>query len=369
MLFVDEVQDAVTPHPDRVLTWDKFFAIAVSSHLQRVFLTGTFPPHLTDKFLRVTISNQDTLMIRATTDRPELGYHVVNINWKTSIIRNAMALVRMLETELEGKDRIIIFFQNHDTCEQFAHRYGCAKYHSKLPMFGDDCKDSNLHRWDVGETKVLVATTAAAVGVDRPYVKFTVVVEGTYGLLTFAQEVGRGGRRGEPSYAIVLRNERAHKVHAFKGLTDPKDVSCIAAFEGYLNNASNCRRHLLLKCLDGSDLCDQRRRRLTCDQVPGSNPCDMCQPRSRIALLIKSSVTEAHTDTTLPPITPTGHCSYKSAATARMPAPVAPVAGPSNREKTLSQESYGEEPTASLLGLFDAIDKLHSVRDFPTLKR
>lgn len=353
---MDEVQDSVDPHPERASTWTKFFQIAVTSELQRVFLTGTFPPHLSDRFLSVANAEIDTTVIRASSDRPELGYHVVKMNWKTNVTRNLMALVTALERELEERDRIIVFFLNSEDCEAFANRYRCSKYHSKLPIYSDECKEANLQRWDSGETKVMAATTAASVGVDRPYVKFTVVAEGTYGLLTFAQEVGRGGRRGEPSHSIVLHNDRSHKVHKFSGLEDPKDVGCLAAMNAYSHNRSTCRRSFILKSLDGGD------RNRTCLRLPGSNPCDVCKPDGDIARLVKTAVEQAHIKDAIslgPPIQ-ASFVSTLSMHPTIHPAPP-PVPGPSKPTAQQSQESYFDEPTPSMLKEFDVIDELHKV--------
>ena len=153
----------------------------MASYMQRISLTGSLPPFVMNAFLAKSISDKLTKTIRATTNRPEVGLIVVEVNQWMSMLCNARALVMTLEEELAERDRILVFFQSAAECERFSRDYGSAQYHSKLPVFGLENKQGNLDRWDVGETKVL-----AALGVDRPYVKFVVVVEGTYGLLTFA---------------------------------------------------------------------------------------------------------------------------------------------------------------------------------------
>ena len=65
-LVVDEIQDAVNPHPERVQVWTKFFDIAVTAPQQRILLTATFPPHLKKAFFSTTICEKNTLVIRAT---------------------------------------------------------------------------------------------------------------------------------------------------------------------------------------------------------------------------------------------------------------------------------------------------------------
>ena len=63
-------------------------------------------------FFSTTICEKNTLVIRATTDWPELGYHVVEANPKASFARNMTALIAALEKQLRDDECIIIFFQS-----------------------------------------------------------------------------------------------------------------------------------------------------------------------------------------------------------------------------------------------------------------
>ena len=277
--------------------WKKFFELSVASYMQRISLTGTLPPFIMNAFMVKTISGKSTKTIRATTNRPEVGLIVVEVNRRTSMMRNARAIVMALEEELADRDRILVFFQSAAECERFSRDYGSAQYHSKLPSFGSENKQGNLDRWDSGETKVLAATTAAALGVDRPYVKFVLVVESTYGLLTFAQEIGRGGRRGQHSYGILLRDPYIIHVPSkknFKGTRDKTDVGAEMAFHVYAANAITCRRLILLDTMDGPAMCNRRRKKTRCEDLPGCNYCDVCSPTGRIATMAKESVERAH---------------------------------------------------------------------------
>lgn len=177
-------------YPARAPVWKRFFNLAPTSTLQCILLTGTFPPPLKKQYLSLTICEKYTLIIRAPTNRPELGYHVVDINPKATISENTVALITQLENGLRDDECIIVFFQSGDDCDDFGTVYHCAIYHSKLPEAGLFSKESHLSSWDSGQHKVLAATTATAVGIDQPYIKFTVVVESTYGLVTYAQEIG-----------------------------------------------------------------------------------------------------------------------------------------------------------------------------------
>ena len=83
-LVVDEIQDAVNPHPERVHIWTKFFDIAVTAPQQRILLTATFPPHLDtwDKNTFVTRTKSEF------ANRPVL-HKSTNTIWSTGQLANS----------------------------------------------------------------------------------------------------------------------------------------------------------------------------------------------------------------------------------------------------------------------------------------
>lgn len=303
-LIVDEAHDGVNGVPKRVPVWKTFWNLAACSGLQIIALTGTLPPHLYPAFLTLTGLNRNTLLIRASADRPEIGYHIVNVTMRTvSLLHHAARLAANLEIGLRDDERIIFFFKSNEECENFGQIYPCSIYHSKIIATLGYSKEYNLGIWDSGENKVLASTTAAATGIDRPYIKYTVVVDNTYGLLTFSQETGRGGRRGEYSYGIILRNPNHHTCHNYgRRLDHPEDVKCTAAMQAFVVNVGECRRYKLLKSLDGETLCDKRQPYVTCKQIANANQCDICEPNSEMALRLKSAVNTPIRTPTPPPV-------------------------------------------------------------------
>lgn len=282
-LFVDETHDAVIPHPKRKKVWRNFADKSTTSHCQRIFLTGTYPPHLKKLFQKATQCAGP--VIRASTDRPEIGYHVANIHRSATAWSSTKALVKALAETIGEGEQILVFFESSEDVDRFAEQTGCAKYHSKLPATGDN-KAFNLHRWDSGESKVMAATTAAAVGIDRAYIPFVIIYQSTYGLLTYAQESGRGGRRGSPSYTIVVHDDRVHR-SSNVGLNKLSDPNCATALRIFITQSAKCRRRQLLETVDGPQLCRERKDKLECTQIPGCTPCDVCAPNSETALLIR----------------------------------------------------------------------------------
>ena len=135
-LYTDEVHDSISPHPDCIQVLKKFFELSVVSYMQRISLTGTLPPFIMNVFMVKMVSSKLTKTIRATTNHPEVGLIVVEVNQWTSMLRNVCAIVMALEEELADRDRILVFFQSWAECKRFSRDSGLVQYHSKLPSGG-----------------------------------------------------------------------------------------------------------------------------------------------------------------------------------------------------------------------------------------
>lgn len=287
MAIVDEIQDSYIGHPERKAVYDKQAKTLSRLGLQIIYLSGSHPPHLHKLWCKMTKAPLSIRVIRASTDRPEIGLHVIRHYIEETGVPIWTALkrtVQALTMELTEKDRIIVFFMSHHEADNFARQTKSAVYHSQLPKIGNT-RSYNMSLWDSGEAKVLAATTALAYGVNRSHVKYAVIFEGSYGLVTFAQEVGRIGRAGHPAEAFLLVNARSNRVLIHTKAAYAKDSECRIDMDNYARNLSICHRFFLLKVLDGSD------RARTCFDVPGSNACNVCQPdKSIVALVIKAII-------------------------------------------------------------------------------
>ena len=74
-------------------------------------------------------------------------------------------------------------------------------YHAGLPPKERDLKQN---AWMTGKTRVIVATNAFGMGIDKPDVRFVVHIDVPDCLEAYFQEAGRGGRDEQPSVAILL---------------------------------------------------------------------------------------------------------------------------------------------------------------------
>ena len=72
-------------------------------------------------------------------------------------------------------------------------------------------KDSRQRDWQTDKTRVMVATNAFGMGIDKPDVRLVIHIDCPDSIEAYFQEAGRAGRDGKKAFAILLYNEGDHR--------------------------------------------------------------------------------------------------------------------------------------------------------------
>lgn len=77
-------------------------------------------------------------------------------------------------------------------------------YHAGLD---NATKDDRQRRWTNDEVRVMVATNAFGMGIDKPDVRLVIHIDCPDSIEAYFQEAGRAGRDGKRAYAVLLYND------------------------------------------------------------------------------------------------------------------------------------------------------------------
>lgn len=136
-------------------------------------------------------------IIRSSFSRPNLSYSVRHTDDKNE------QLLRVVRN-VEGSG--IVYLRTREGCEQLSallQQEGISSsfYHAGLPY-----AERNLRQdeWTSGKVRIMVATNAFGMGIDKADVRFVVHFSMCDSLENYYQESGRAGRDGKRSYALLL---------------------------------------------------------------------------------------------------------------------------------------------------------------------
>lgn len=165
-------------------------------------LTATATPEVCEDIKRQLRFRNNNKTLRTSFARDNLHYIVREVEDKP------LYLLRIIEAIQEGA--VIVYTSSRQRTHEIAawiqqRGYDAAYFHAGL-----SAAQKNLIQddWSKGTTRVIVATNAFGMGIDRPDVRAVVHMDMPDSIEAYFQEAGRAGRDGEKAYAVLLHNKK-----------------------------------------------------------------------------------------------------------------------------------------------------------------
>ncbi|AVM53738.1 ATP-dependent DNA helicase RecQ [Bacteroides zoogleoformans] len=159
-------------------------------------LTATATPEVV-KDIQKRLNFRKENVFRMSFERKNLAYIVRKTENKTGellhILRRTSGSAIIYVRNRRRTKEITELLHNENITADF--------YHAGLD---DATKDIRQQRWQTGESRVMVATNAFGMGIDKPDVRIVLHMDLPDSIEAYFQEAGRAGRDGEKAYAVIL---------------------------------------------------------------------------------------------------------------------------------------------------------------------
>jgi len=167
-------------------------------------LTATATPEVCDDIM-TQLAFPEKRLLKKGFDRPNLAYVVRRTEDKQ---RELLHIV----SSLPGSG--IVYARNRKKCEELAtllQEEACPAtfYHAGLKQ---DERDERQEQWTAGKIRVVVATNAFGMGIDKADVRFVIHMDLPDTPEAYFQEAGRAGRDEERAWAILLHGAADERV-------------------------------------------------------------------------------------------------------------------------------------------------------------
>jgi len=162
-------------------------------------LTATATPQVVDDIQQKLGFSSEAHVFRMSFERKNLAY----------VVRQAADKREQLIHILNSlKGSAIVYARSRKRTKEFADLLNEAGIPATFYHAGLDAavKDERQRSWQQDEIRVMVATNAFGMGIDKPDVRLVIHIDCPDSIEAYFQEAGRAGRDGRKAYAVLLYN-------------------------------------------------------------------------------------------------------------------------------------------------------------------
>lgn len=175
-------------------------------------LTATATPEVVNDIQQRLEFREGSQVFRMSFERKNLAYIVRKTESKQEELLHIL-------NKVSGS--AIVYTRNRKRTREIAeflinHHITATFFHAGL---ANEVKDLRQKSWLTGESRVMVATNAFGMGIDKPDVRIVIHADVPDSPEAYFQEAGRAGRDGRKAYAVLLYAQ-SDKTNLHKRITD-----------------------------------------------------------------------------------------------------------------------------------------------------
>ena len=168
----------------------------ISEKVPFLALTASATPQVIDDIMSKLVFREKNVL-RTSFDRKNISYLVRKVEEKGTYL---------IKTLQKAKGSGIVYVRSRKRCKEVAellvaNGISADFYHAGLT---DELRDKKQDSWTIGETRIIVATNAFGMGIDKSEVRFVIHWDIPDSIENYFQESGRAGRDGKPAFSVLL---------------------------------------------------------------------------------------------------------------------------------------------------------------------
>ena len=162
-------------------------------------LTASATPPVIEDIMK-NLEFREKNVLRISFERKNISYLVRRVEEKSSYL---------IDTIKKVNGSGIIYVRSRKKSREMAellrnNGISADYYHAGLPP---GIRDKKQASWSGGETRIIAATNAFGMGIDKPDVRFVIHLDIPDSIESYFQETGRVGRDNKASFAVLLYTE------------------------------------------------------------------------------------------------------------------------------------------------------------------